>query len=81
MITCEDFNQKKTTKKGGRRKTVSKRRAYIDTPSDLKRKKLNALRMLSDSIYNAKTMDSKIVLTRSAVMGTLSRIKKEVEKI
>ena len=35
MITCEDFDQTKTTKKGDRRKTVSKRRAYVNTPSQI----------------------------------------------
>ena len=42
MITCEDFNQ---TKKGDRRKTVSSRRAYVNTTSEI-RKKLAVLQKI-----------------------------------
>jgi hypothetical protein len=34
-LVCEDFSQRKTTKKGDRRKTVSSRRAYVNTPSQI----------------------------------------------
>ena len=37
-FNCEDFSQRKTTKKGDRRKTVSKRRAYVNTTSEIRKK-------------------------------------------
>ncbi len=50
MIVCEDFDQRKTTKKGDRRKTVSSRRAYVNTPLAIAKK----VAKIADSIDSEK---------------------------
>ena len=66
MITCEDFNQKKTTKKGDRRKTVSKRPAYVNTPIAIA-KKLVRIADLIDDEKNIAAYAETIGLARTVI--------------
>jgi hypothetical protein len=52
-FNCEDFSQRKTTKKGDRRKTVSKRRAYVNTPLAIAKKVANIANSITDGKYSA----------------------------
>ena len=67
-------------KKGGRRKTVSKRRAYVNTPRQLNTKKQKALRVIDDFIRNMEMGDSE-TRRKSLVIGGLNRVRRLVNDI
>ena len=69
-MSCELSPDSFHVKKGGRRKTVSKRRAYIDTPSDITRKEEILLEAVDRSLKYAKGGG----ISRPTIAGIILRL-------
>ena len=73
------------TKKGMRRKTVSKRRAYVNTPRQLNTKKQKVIDELDNFIYNMERTDgfekNKPIAMQEIVIGGLKHITRLVNDI
>ena len=84
-MSCDiDSDSFHGTKKGGTRKTVSKRKAYVNTPRQLNTKKQKALKIINNSTANV-LMSDRFDYGKSSdgkyVIGILHRIRDLVNDI